>query len=131
MMMVMTTFGMNGMNKIKVSEATNTQLNWLVATAEKLDPVYDRNSHGGIWWGWTISTPRGYRHLYHYTYDWAQMGRIIEREKIRLDPRESEWKAQSFLTFEEAHGPTSLIAAARCYVASKLGEEVEVPEELT
>lgn len=27
-------------------------------------------------------------------------------------------------------GPTSLIAAMRCYVASKLGDEVEVPEEL-
>lgn len=27
-------------------------------------------------------------------------------------------------------GPTTLIAAMRCYVASKLGDEVEVPEEL-
>lgn len=29
------------------------------------------------------------------------------------------------------HGPTALIAAMRCYVASKLGEEVEIPDELT
>jgi hypothetical protein len=27
-------------------------------------------------------------------------------------------------------GPTPLIAAMRCYVASKLGDEVEIPEEL-
>lgn len=27
-------------------------------------------------------------------------------------------------------GPTSLIAAMRCFVASKLGDEVDVPEEL-
>ena len=27
-------------------------------------------------------------------------------------------------------GPTILIAALRCYVASKLGDEVEVPDEL-
>ncbi len=27
-------------------------------------------------------------------------------------------------------GPTLLIAAMRCYVASKLGEEVEIPDEL-
>ena len=27
-------------------------------------------------------------------------------------------------------GPTPLIAAMRCYVASKLGDEVDVPEEL-
>jgi hypothetical protein len=26
--------------------------------------------------------------------------------------------------------PTPLIAAMRCYVASKLGDEVDVPEEL-
>jgi hypothetical protein len=29
-----------------------------------------------------------------------------------------------------AQGPTPLIAAMRCYVASQLGDEVEVPEEL-
>jgi hypothetical protein len=28
-------------------------------------------------------------------------------------------------------GPTPLIAAMRCYVASKLGDEVELPEELS
>jgi len=28
-------------------------------------------------------------------------------------------------------GPTPLIAAMRCYVASKLGDEVDVPKELT
>lgn len=28
------------------------------------------------------------------------------------------------------HGPTPLIAAMRCYVASKLGDVVDVPEEL-
>jgi hypothetical protein len=28
------------------------------------------------------------------------------------------------------HGHTPLIAAMRCYVASKLGEEIDVPEEL-
>lgn len=27
-------------------------------------------------------------------------------------------------------GPTALVAAMRCYVASKLGDKVEVPEEL-
>lgn len=27
-------------------------------------------------------------------------------------------------------GPTPLIAAMRCYVASRLGDEVEIPEEL-
>jgi hypothetical protein len=51
-----------------------------------------------------------------------------------------DWKAS--MLFEEvgkrythkepcsAYGPTPLIAAMRCYVASKLGDEVDVPEEL-
>lgn len=30
----------------------------------------------------------------------------------------------------EGYGPTPLIAAMRCFVASKLGDEVEVPDEL-
>jgi hypothetical protein len=30
----------------------------------------------------------------------------------------------------ESEGPTPLIAAMRCYVASKLGDEVEIPSEL-
>jgi len=32
---------------------------------------------------------------------------------------------------EGVYGPTPLIAAMRCFVASKLGEEVDVPQELT
>jgi hypothetical protein len=31
----------------------------------------------------------------------------------------------------EGTGSTPLIAAMRCYVASKLGDEVEIPKELT
>jgi hypothetical protein len=31
---------------------------------------------------------------------------------------------------EAEYGPTPLIAAMRCYVAAKLGHEVEIPEGL-
>jgi hypothetical protein len=30
----------------------------------------------------------------------------------------------------EEDGPTQLVSAMRCYVGSKLGNEVDVPEEL-
>ena len=30
-----------------------------------------------------------------------------------------------------SYGPTPLIAAMRCYVASKVGDEVDIPDELT
>jgi hypothetical protein len=64
--------------------------------------------------------------------DWSQGGPIIERERIAMWPDEEggflasadEGKGNDY------HGPTPLIAAMRAYVASKLGDEVDVPEEL-
>jgi hypothetical protein len=32
---------------------------------------------------------------------------------------------------EVVYGPTPLVAAMRCYVASRLGAEVEIPDQLT
>jgi hypothetical protein len=61
--------------------------------------------------------------------DWAQGGAIIERECISLMPkvhRNWYWTAELFdFSFD---GATPLVAAMRCYVASKLGDEVELPE---
>jgi hypothetical protein len=39
-------------------------------------------------------------------------------------------RTYQFYSNEVAYGPTQLIAAMRCYVASKLGHEVNVPEGL-
>ena len=66
--------------------------------------------------------------------DWGWFGPIIEREKIatRYDHDEQEWQA----TFPDMDGwvygwgTTPLIAAMRCYVTSKLGDNIELPEEL-
>jgi hypothetical protein len=69
-------------------------------------------------WGWAT--------------DWAQGGPIIERNLITIFRHDEEWFAHSQLsTPEDFHGDTPLIAAMRCYVASQLGDEVEIPEELT
>lgn len=119
------------MKMIKVSEATNIQLDWLVAKAEGLDPQYDRFSHGGVWYGWTVSYPNRYRHLPKFTTDPSHMWPIIEREKISTLACDHDWEAQSqTVPLVAVEGPTALIAAARCYVGSKMGEEVEVPDEL-
>jgi hypothetical protein len=66
--------------------------------------------------------------------NWAQGGPIIEREKIELVPSidGKVWYAESLdrkARIERCLTP--LIAAMRCFVASKLGEEVKVPEKLT
>jgi len=69
-----------------------------------------------------------------YSTDWAQGGPIIEKEEIQLSSSpHSEgywWYAQCMGSTKEFAGPTPLIAAMRCYVASKLGDEVDVPEGL-
>ena len=65
--------------------------------------------------------------LTNYSTDWSQGGPIIEREEIALH-KGDDWFARC--KGYDGTGPTSLIAAMRCYVASKLGDEVEVPEEL-
>lgn len=66
--------------------------------------------------------------------DWAQGGPIIERECIDLycDHAGVSWRARKMLGERGpmAYGPSPLIAAMRCYVASKLGNKVEIPEEL-
>jgi hypothetical protein len=43
---------------------------------------------------------------------------------------DKEWAASVDKGRNEFRGRTPLIAAMRCYVASKLGDEVEIPEEL-
>ena len=72
--------------------------------------------------------------------DWGIGGPIIAREGISLlylyvtdDP--FRWAATQKPTIkkvkpESVYGPTPLIAAMRCFVSSKLGDEVDVPEEL-
>jgi hypothetical protein len=65
-----------------------------------------------------------------YSTNWSQGGPIIEREMIDLMyvAKDNDWIASRTMPWN--HGPTPLIAAMRCYVASKLGDEVEIPEEL-
>lgn len=67
---------------------------------------------------------------------WSQGGPIIERERINLRASGAgDWAASSHDVPHPnriiQYGPTPLIAAMRCFVASKLGDEVDVPEELT
>lgn len=99
------------MKKINVSEATNTQLNWLVARCEEVldEDIYPRHS---------------------YSSDPSEMWPIIERVKISTDWDHDVWNASAYGQSTYTTGPTVLIAAARCYVVSKLGDVVEVPEEL-
>lgn len=65
-----------------------------------------------------------------YSRDWAVGGPIIERERIDLrtdfsPENPGDWVAM--MNGAYAEGKTPLIAAMRCFVASKFGDEV--PDE--
>lgn len=104
---------------MKTSELTGAALDWAVAKSEGYTGTA-LQSRTGEWY-----TPSTY---------WAQGGPIIERERIGIDcDDQGVWFASFDLSAETSLGAsalTPLIAAMRCYVASKLGDEVEIPEEL-
>jgi hypothetical protein len=122
--------------KVRVSEAVGPVLDWMVAKAEG---GTIRTEHGVF-----LNQGDGYDYFTPST-NWDQSGPIVERECIGFEWMASEWKAtQNYagVPYKDApsmrpigqrhlcYGPTPLIAAMRCYVTSKLGEEVEVPDEL-
>ena len=108
---------------MKTSELTGAALDWAVAKCEGADYL---SAHKD---GFAIE-------YFSYSTDWAQGGPIIERQKIGLrEPHKTPdvWygRVTADVTVFMKSGPTPLIAAMRCFVASKLGEEVEIPKELT
>ena len=74
--------------------------------------------------------------MWHPSTDWEQGGPIIEREEIDVYCHESPksgcgwWVAEITGTGVKARGNSYLVAAMRAFVASKLGDEIEIPEEL-
>lgn len=107
---------------MKTSELIGPALDWAVAKCEgysseqALDIIYCDSA------------------AIAYSTDWEQGGPIIERERIRIDcpwnpgPFEATCKIDGVTGW--CKGPTILIAAMRCYCCAKLGDEIDIPEEL-
>ena len=102
---------------MKTSELTGAALNWAVAKCEGL----------------------GRDFMFKPSTNWLHGGPIIEREKMDIacwDAHSMPWKASidggtdAGVALYVEYGPTPLIAAMRCYVASKMGDTVDIPEEL-
>lgn len=123
---------------MKTSELTGAALDWAVAEASGT-PIYRS--------GKTMTRMDMDRNVYWQpSIDWQQGGPIIERERISVmlsfrdsyaegaNAKPSGWCARKYqygvLNEPLSHAPTPLIAAMRCYVASKLGDEIELPKEL-
>ena len=121
---------------MKTSELTGAALDWAVAKAEgATDFWFDTvATHWVKLDGKDRALRYGWAQSYLPSTDWAHGGPIIEREKISVWARSEDFAAESFNGGQEGltlEGPTPLIAAMRCYVASKLGDEIEIPKELT
>lgn len=124
--------------KIKTIEMTGAALDWAVAKCE----------------GWKVSVAEFRKSQlssskFAYSSVWAKGGPIIERENISVNRythsevtesgqeiyRKDGWTAFTtatayWMTPKRAYGPTPLIAAMRCYVMSRFGDEIEIPQEL-
>ena len=121
---------------MKTSELTGAALNWAVAQCEGKNSVASCYYEDNVPL-WLDEAPHP---VWEPSSNWAQGGAIIEREGISICNLEAnDWQVNGWtasvgeLWSPNDDGwisPTPLIAAMRCYVASKLGDEVEVPEEL-
>lgn len=128
--------------KVKTSELTDAALDWATGVAEGyelslygVDPSIRARVPG-----------QGVIAPWRPTYYWNQGGPIIERERIVLDYYnhicDGEDQVYARLCrarlkpegqtcwYAPSRGPTSLIAAMRCYCCAKIGDIVDVPEEL-
>jgi hypothetical protein len=128
--------------KMKTADLTGAALDWAVWEAKQFKDGQEKLTFYGksLWYG------EGYKYEWFPSLNWAQGGPIIEQTKMTLDyfgdgsyKDGGMWMATYFIDTPhgthmntcEQEGPTALIAAMRCYVANKLGDEIEIPEELT
>jgi Protein of unknown function (DUF2591) len=108
---------------MKTRELYGRALDWAVAKAEGY--IDDPDS-------WLYHAKSTSINNYFPSTDWALAGLIIDREKIStyIHPDMSSWMANLSNIRFCCEGPTPLIAAMRCYVFSKLGSEIMIPEVL-
>jgi len=106
---------------MKTAELTGVALDWAVAEADGVKVLIIEQQ---------IVWPEDYEP----STKWALGGPIIEQAVAKIERfSDALWEATAFTKNAQdfvQSGPTPLIAAMRCYVASKLGDEVDVPELL-
>lgn len=125
--------------KIKTQDLTGAALDWAVTSIEEPSAL-----RYGIddWREQRKYTELNGEFVHRYHQSWAQAGPIIEREEIFLAKSIlGGWTASIYYDASDDEeyprhrctlhgGETPLVAAMRCFVASRLGDEVDVPEEL-
>ena len=112
---------------MKTAELTGAALDWAVASIE----LTGHDEYTNVLMV-TVGDDNDWR--YNPSTEWAQGGAIIESECITIEYAGVWigrcWKHSDGDEQIQIEGATPLIAAMRCYVASKLGDEVEMPDAL-
>lgn len=122
---------------MKTSELIGSALDWAVAKAEGLKtdiPAWATTP-------WVRCTdPSGMQYVCpRFHADWAQGGPIIERERLGVCyyHEADGWEVPNWAAWRtdtddrvQIMGETALIAAMRCFCSAKLGDEIDIPEEL-
>jgi hypothetical protein len=119
--------------KIKTSKLIGVQLDWAVAKCVNADygMVRTYQDNRGNW----HATLQGVCGIYSPSTSEAQGGPLVDEYRISVLAGKKAWWATKDLYGGTAEskgesGGTRLLAAMRCLVASELGDEVEIPEEL-
>lgn len=136
--------------KVKTSELEGAALDWAVAVCNGIpkEEIYfqkwsgslfrrNRDEEGNL--NGTITTGPDLL----FSRKWEAAGSIIDREGINVvrcndlyfpkgNEKGQHWEPEykAFNKTVTCYGQTYLIAAMRCYVTSKLGNELEIPDEL-
>lgn len=115
--------------KIKTSELSGTALDWAVAKADDLPIAYIDPFKR------VLVAGEGGCDSFSPSTNWSQCGPLIEKYNLSIIEECGEWCAIKEMELGKIlsnypYGETYLIAACRAIVASRLGDEVEVPEEL-
>ena len=116
---------------MKTCELTGPALDWAVAKALNIEVLVFAGRY-------VVLKPEGQVYscaVFAPSLNWAQGGPITEREGICIFPDST---ASGYLAYVRAEGKlqyrgagaTYLVAAMRCLLTMKLGEEVEIPENL-
>lgn len=114
--------------KVKTADLIDLSLDWAVAECLEATRIqlYEYNGRRMI----RVSLPEGIHAPWEPSHYWGQGGPIVEREKIAVDWDHDCWNASKYGHPAYYSAPTPLVAAMRFFVASQLGDEVDIPEEL-
>lgn len=129
---------------VKTADLAGEALGWAVGKAEGLEVYLEPPGYNGVPWR-VFARYQGEATVHAKRYnpweDWALGGPLIDR----IDPQEQRFpkvlgggrSAEVWIDLDDGdarvglgRGENRLIAAARAYVAAKLGEFVQVPKEL-